>query len=72
MWRERFGLDSPPLERAKRYLGNPDEWSVMFEYGFAEHFRYHTTFPEFTLRVAKAEDVVARNEEWTRGRDSYR
>ena len=26
MWRERFGLDKPPLDRAKHYLGEPDAW----------------------------------------------
>ena len=28
---------------------------------------YHSVFPEFTLKVAEASDVVARHEEWTRG-----
>ena len=30
MWRERFGLDKPPLERMKRYLSEPDAWSTKF------------------------------------------
>ena len=67
MWRERFGLDMPPLERAKRYLSEPDAWLHLIEsYGGDANF-YHTEFPEFTLRVTDAEDHIARNEEWTRG-----
>ena len=66
MWRERFGLDAPALERAKRYLSEPDAWSSMVENGCNMNF-HHTTFPEFTLRVAGAEDHIARHEEWTRG-----
>ena len=66
MWRERFGLDVPALERAKRYLREPDAWSPMVENGCNMNF-HHTTFPEFTLRVAGAEDHIARHEEWTRG-----
>ena len=62
MWRERFGLDMPPLERAKRYLSDPDAWSPLGDTNF-----YHTGFPEFTLRVTDAEDYIARHEEWTRG-----
>ena len=66
MWRERFGLDMPALERAKRYLSEPDAWSPMVDNGCNMNF-HHTTFPEFTLRVADAEDHMARHEEWTRG-----
>ena len=32
-----------------------------------ENTFYHRNFPEFTLRAAEASEVVARNEEWTRG-----
>ena len=66
MWRERFGLDAPALERAKQYLSEPDAWSPMVENGCNMNF-HHTTFPEFTLRVADAEDRIACHEEWTRG-----
>lgn len=67
MWRERSGLDMPPLEKAKRYLSEPDAWLHLIEsYGGGTNF-YHTEFPEFTLRVTDAEDFIARNEEWTRG-----
>ena len=66
MWRERFGLDMPPLERAKRYLSEPGAWSPMVENGCNMNF-HHATFPEFTLRFVDAEDHIACNEEWTRG-----
>ena len=66
MWRERFGLDAPPLERAKRYLSEPDAWSPMVEHGCNMNF-HHAIFPEFTLKVTDAENHVARHEEWTRG-----
>ena len=67
MWRERFGLDKPPLERAKRYLLEPDAWLAMSEDEFVENTFHHRNFPEFMLRVAEASEVVARHEEWARG-----
>ena len=67
MWRERFGLDKPPLEKAKQYLWEPDSWLPMSEDEFIGNTFYHSLFPEFTLRVAEASEVVARHEEWTRG-----
>ena len=66
MWRERFGLDAPALERAKRYLSEPEAWSPMVEHGCNMNF-HHTIFPEFTLKVTDAEDHIACHEEWTRG-----
>ena len=67
MWRERFGLDMPPLERAKRYLNEPDAWSRLIESDGSDANFYYTVFPEFTLRVTDAEAHMARHEEWTRG-----
>ena len=67
MWRERFGLDKPPLDRAKRCLWEPDAWLPMSEDEFMVDTFYHSVFPEFTLKVAEASDVIARHEEWTRG-----
>ncbi len=67
MWRERFGLDMSPLERAKRYLSEPDAWSPLVENDGSNANFYHTTFPEFTLRVTDAENYMAPHEEWTRG-----
>ncbi len=66
MWRERFGLDMTPYERAIRYLSKPDAWSLITENGCNMNF-HHKIFPEFTLRVASAEDQIACHEEWTRG-----
>lgn len=67
MWRERFGLDDPPLERVKRHLLEHDAWMSMSVDEFVGNTFHHRNFPEFTLRVADASDVVARDEEWTRG-----
>ena len=68
MWSERFGLNKTPLEKAKRYLDDPTEWVAVSEGGFlGQPYQYHRNFPEFTLRTAEAEEVIARNEEWTRG-----
>ena len=69
MWRERFGLDKPPLERAKRYLDNSYDWAVVSEHptdGFPYYF--HKEFPEFTLATMELDSAtVACDEEWTRG-----
>ena len=68
MWRERYGLDKTPLERAKRYLSDHEAWESVSENGFfGAPYDYHRNFPEFTLKTAEAEEVIARNEEWTRG-----
>ena len=66
MWRERFGLDSSPLDRVKLYLNEADSWlpSNRVEENLFEH---HGTFPEFTIRVTEAEEFMASGEEWTRG-----
>ena len=66
MWRERFGIDLTPLERAKRYLTDPDSWSTLIGSDGSNANFYHTQFPEFTLRVAPAADMDCR-QEWTRG-----
>ena len=68
MWRERFGLDKSPLERARQYLGEPELWKDEREDGFGEATWYHTTFPEFTLRVdSTSSEHLDCNPEWTRG-----
>ena len=66
MWRERFGLDMPPLERAKLYLSDPAAWASSGKIGDNLHV-HHKTFPEFTLKVTDAGDYMACHEEWTRG-----
>ena len=65
MWRERFGLDAPALERARRCLGEPGAWTLREEDGFAGC--HHDVFPEFTLKAADAEDRMDSSQEWTRG-----
>lgn len=66
MWRERFGLDLSPLDRMKLYLNEPDSWVSSNRTG-DNLYKYHRTFPEFTIRVTEAEAFMACNEEWTRG-----
>ena len=65
MWRERFGLDAPALERARRCLGEPATWTVREEDGFV--CCHHNVFPEFTLRATSAEEHIDSSQEWTRG-----
>ena len=65
MWRERFGLDKPVSERAKRLLAEPAAaWWISEEDGFV--CCHHRVFPEFTLKAASAESHIA-DQEWTRG-----
>lgn len=65
MWRERFGLDAPALERAKRLMGDPAAWTQRMEDGFVHC--HHDVFPEFTLRAADAGRQMDSSQEWTRG-----
>lgn len=66
MWRQRFGLDAPALERAKRCLAEPAAWTLRYEDGYV--CCHHDVLPEFTLKAASADgDHLARNQEWTRG-----
>ena len=65
---ELIGLGHPPIERALRYLDNPDDWEYVSEDMFGEGYFHHRIYPEFTLKVGDADSpVVASNEEWTRG-----
>lgn len=66
MWRERFGLDLYPLERMKLYLNETDSW-VPSNGAKEDLIKHHRAFPEFTIRVTEAEEIMARNEEWTCG-----
>ena len=65
MWRERFGLDAPALERARRCLEEPTAWTLREENGFV--CCHHDVLPEFTLKAASAESHIDSNQEWTRG-----
>ncbi len=66
MWRERFGLNLTPLDRVKLYLNQVHAWVPSNKIG-ENPYEHHRTFPEFTLRVTEAEQIMACNEEWTRG-----
>lgn len=46
MWRERFGLDMPPLEKARLYLLDYKNW----EWDGVD-FAYYKYFPEFTIKI---------------------
>lgn len=65
MWRERFGLDAPALERAKQCLREPRAWSLSDEDG--NDVWHHDVFPEFTLRATSADGFEDCGQEWTRG-----
>jgi len=64
MWRQRFGLDEPAIERAKRCLAEPAAWWIGDEDGSA--CCHHDVSPEFTLKVASADNGMACHQEWTR------
>ena len=66
MWRERFGLDMPPLERVKLYLSDFDAWVPSNRIG-GNLYWHHKTFPEFALKVTEAEELIECHGEWTRG-----
>ena len=53
MWRQRFGLDAPALEKAKRCLAEPTAWTLSEEDGYV--CCHHDVFPEFTLKAASAD-----------------
>lgn len=66
MWRQRFGLDAPALEKAKWCLAEPTAWTCSEEGGYI--CCHHDIFPEFTLKAASAEeDWIGSSQEWTRG-----
>ena len=66
MWRQRFRLDAPALERAKWCLAEPAAWTLREEDGFV--CCHHDVLPEFTLKAASAEkDHMDSAQEWTRG-----
>jgi hypothetical protein len=61
MWRERFGLGLPPLERLRRLLDEAERWEKA-----SDGVRYHVDFPEFT--IADGDELVRPfKEPWTEG-----
>src|SRR5690625_2718664 len=48
LWKKRFRLISPPLERVKYYLENPDDW-MKSPTNWEVVKKYHKQFPEFSI-----------------------
>ena len=62
MWRQRFGLEQPPLPRVRSYLQDRDEWVKTSEFVW-----YYSRFPEFTISSAEEEVIPVRaGENWVR------
>lgn len=55
MYRERFGIDRSPLERARTYLRDTDRWERDYADENRQFFRYEP-FPEFTFMEAREEN----------------
>lgn len=53
MWMQRFGLDSPPLERMKQLLSQPKNW---FKDIGNKPFSYHRDFPEFRIEFSNVHE----------------
>lgn len=59
MWRERFGLDMQPLEKARLYLLDYESW----EWDGVD-FAYYKYFPEFTVKIGASSDRVGKAVWW--------
>ncbi len=67
MWRQRFGIDSTPLERITQYLLDFDGWEKREEDDEEGIFWYYKSFPEFTIhRPAESKKKVEAHESWVR------
>lgn len=64
MWRERFGLDKPPLRRVKTFLTDFDGWSYDTQ-DSGNGIWWYKVFPEFTIQVE--DSSFDSKQEWTRG-----
>lgn len=53
MWKQRFGLDLPPLKRFELLLLRPDEW---FKDIGNKPYAYHKEFPEFRVEFSEVEE----------------
>lgn len=60
MWRERFGIGTPPLKRVLDYLDHSHKWIK----SRSDEYIYHEDFPEFT--IAQGERLNDKNfeESW--------
>lgn len=63
MYRQRFGIDSPPLERVRTYLKDIKSWKRDYAEENRQFFRYEP-FPEFTLIAASEADDRDFEESW--------
>ncbi|TDR33102.1 AlbA family DNA-binding domain-containing protein [Hydromonas duriensis] len=67
MWRERFGLTQPPLEKLRLYLNDAENWAHDDEGKF--YYKYH---PEFTIQSTEAfAEQGCETLEWARGEIGY-
>lgn len=64
MWRERFGLDQPPLRRVKTFLTDFEGWSNDTQ-DSGNGMWWYKVFPEFTIQVE--DSPFDSKQEWTRG-----
>ena len=64
MWRARFGLDQPPLRRAKTFLADCEGWEFDTQDN-GNGLWWHKVFPEFTIRIENS--TFDCTQEWTRG-----
>ena len=53
LWRKRFGIDLPAVERLLRLLDCPDDWVGDFN---SSDCKYHKYYPEFQIRIEDIED----------------
>jgi len=66
MWRQRFGLDSNPLERITRYLLDFEGWEEKKDDEDGAVW-YYKSFAEFTIhRPAESKNKVEAHESWVR------
>lgn len=61
MWRERFGLTLPIVDRFKIYLKDYKNWKS------EDDISYYTLMPEFSVRYEDSERSLDYTQEWTRG-----
>lgn len=52
MWKERFGLTLPPLERMKLLLKQPEDW-----FKDLGNYAYHKQLPEFRIEFSDTEPI---------------
>ena len=61
MWRERFGIDSSPLEKIKLYLRDYESWELD-----GVNFAYYKFFPEFTIKIGSSSERSGKSVWWDR------